>query len=75
MQNAAARALQELGDESDGIIVGGRLGKYLYMDMHAIIPAAMTRFEKETGIKINEKGELDRPCCELDRREQKFEVV
>jgi hypothetical protein len=39
------------------------------------LPAAMTRFTKETGIKINEKGELDRPCCELDRREQKFELV
>jgi UDP-galactopyranose mutase len=72
--NARARAYNARA-ESDGIIVGGRLGKYLYMDMHAIIPAAMTRFEKETGIKINEKGELDRPCCELDRREQKFEVV
>jgi UDP-galactopyranose mutase len=46
--------------ESDGIIVGGRLGHYKYQDMHQIIPAAMLRFEKETGLKINEKGDIVR---------------
>ncbi len=56
--NARARAYNARA-ESDGIIVGGRLGKYLYQDMHAIIPSAMVRFEKHTGLKINENGEIE----------------
>lgn len=56
--NARARAYNARA-ESNGIIVGGRLGKYLYQDMHAIIPSAMARFTKETGLKIKKNGDLD----------------
>lgn len=45
--------------EAQGIIVGGRLGAYKYYDMHQVIPAAMHRFEKETGFKISADGELE----------------
>jgi len=55
--DACARAYSARA-ESDGIIVGGRLAMYRYMDMHQIVPSAMHRFEKETGLKIDYMGRL-----------------
>ena len=44
--------------ESDGVIIGGRLGKYVYRDQHQVIAEAMHVIEKHIGLKIAESGQL-----------------
>ena len=40
---------QELGEQEEHVIFGGRLGEYKYYDMDAVIASALAMSEKELG--------------------------
>ncbi len=54
-----SRQYRELTNTIEGVIFGGRLGSYQYLDMHMAIASAMSAFEKnirpavESGVPLN----------------------
>jgi UDP-galactopyranose mutase len=44
--------------ESDGFLIGGRLGRYLYLDSNQVIAQAIVSVERHFGVKIDDHGDV-----------------
>lgn len=41
-----------LADQEENVIIGGRLGEYMYYDMHQVIGAALSCFKNKISVKL-----------------------